>query len=50
MNPSNFPQIFAFCECPSSLCDFAIAQNVFSLIPLHRDGSSLSKIACRANP
>jgi hypothetical protein len=51
MNSSKFPQIFACCVNVSfSLCAFAIAQNIFRLTPLRRDGSSLSEIACCVNP
>jgi hypothetical protein len=47
----SFLQTFTCCvNVFSSLCAFAIAQNVFCLIPLRRDGSSLSEIACCANP
>jgi hypothetical protein len=51
-NLFNFVQIFTclLYEHLCLLCAFAIAQNVFRLTPLRRDGSSLSEIACCANP
>jgi hypothetical protein len=53
-NLFNFAQIFtcfsSLAECTSLLCAFAIAQNIFRLTPLRRDGSSFSEIACCANP